>query len=51
MWVCIMIELYLKNRDFKEYVDRYCRQYRVTIEQALEHAIVKRVADYYVKGW
>lgn len=45
-----MIELYLKNRDFKEYVDRYCRQYRVTIEQALEHAIVKYVANSYIKG-
>lgn len=46
-----MIELYLSNRNFKDYVDRYCRQYHVTIEEALQHAIVKYVADFYVKGW
>ena len=45
-----MIELYLSNRDFKAYVDRYCKTYSVSVEQALQHAIVKHVADYYIKG-
>lgn len=44
-----MIELYLSNRAFKEYVDRYCRKHHVTIEQALGHAMVKNVAEYYKK--
>ena len=45
-----MIDLYLSNVDFKGYVDRYCRKHHVTIEEALEHEIVKYVARYYVKG-
>ena len=46
-----MIDLYLSNKDFKVYVDRYCRKHHVTIEEALQHAIVRHVADYYSKGW
>ena len=45
-----MSELYANNKGFKEYVDRYCNMYSFSIEQALQHAIVKHVADYYIKG-
>ena len=38
-----MKELYAKNRDFREYVTRYCKTYGVSVEEALEHALVKEV--------
>ena len=46
-----MSDLYENNENFKEYVDRYCMIYRYSVEQALTHAIIKHVADFYVKGW
>lgn len=42
-----MKELYEKNYDFKEYVDKYCKKNNISIEEALEHYIVKDVAKYY----
>ena len=38
-----MKELYAKNRDFREYVTRYCKSNGVSVEEALEHALVKEV--------
>lgn len=44
-----MKELYEKNKDFRDYVDRYSRKYvdgkSIPVEKALEHEIVKRVAE------
>lgn len=45
-----MMELYLSNKNFKEYVDRYCKKHSISIEEALRHAMVKHVADCY-EGW
>ena len=42
-----MMEFYNHNEDFKMYVDRYCNQYGLTVEEALEHEIVKSVAEQY----
>lgn len=42
-----MREFYNHNEDFKMYVDRYCNQYGLTVEEALEHEIVKQVAAQY----
>lgn len=42
-----MMELYNSNADFKRYVDRYCKTYGLTVEEALEHEIVKQVAAQY----
>ena len=42
-----MREFYDRNADFKRYVDRYCKTYRLTVDEALEHEIVKRVAAQY----
>lgn len=46
-----MNELYEKNKDFREYVDRYSRKYMegrsIPVEEALEHEVVKRVAEQY----
>ena len=33
--------------EFEEYVEAYCRSYRVTREEALEHEVVKLVKEYY----
>lgn len=42
-----MREFYNHNEDFKRYVDRYCNQYGLTVDEALEHEIVKQVAAQY----
>lgn len=43
-------ELYNTNADFREYVDRYCKNYNegrsISTEEALTHEIVKRYAEY-----
>lgn len=46
-----MNELYVNNKDFMEYVDRYCQKHSISVAQALQHAIVKSVAEYYIKEW
>lgn len=43
-----MHELYTTNPDFRTYVDKCCSTYRLTVEQALGHELVKAVADQYV---
>lgn len=42
-----MKEFYNRNDDFKRYVDRYCKQYGFSIEEAIEHELVKHVAEQY----
>lgn len=46
-----MKELYEKNKDFRDYVDRYSRKYMegrsITVKEALKHEVVKRVAEQY----
>jgi len=41
------MEAYNTNQDFKEYVDRYCNKHKVTVEEALTHAIVRAVEEDY----
>lgn len=40
-------QLYERNEYFKRYVDRYCVQNRVSIEESLTHALVKEVGNMY----
>lgn len=40
-------ELYRKNKDFREYVDRYCMARNIPATEALKHKIVQEVGDYY----
>ena len=42
-----MRKFYNTNADFKRYVDRYCKQYGLTVDEALEHELVKSVAVQY----
>lgn len=41
------LKLYNDNADFKIYVDKYCVTYRVTVDVALSHRLVKEVAIFY----
>lgn len=41
--------LYNTNADFKRHVDRYCKQYRLAVEEALEHKLVQSVGDMYAE--
>lgn len=43
-------EFYNSNADFKAYVDKYCKKHKYTVEEALEHALVKDVYEFTRKG-
>ena len=38
---------YRHNSKFRAYVDKYCKMHDITVEEALEHEIVKSVASKY----
>lgn len=40
---------YQFNKKFREYVDKYCRTYGYTVEEALKHQLVKQVYLYYTE--
>lgn len=42
-----MTEQYRKDKDFREYVDRFCATYKRTVEDAMQLALVREVAAYY----
>ena len=42
-----MNELYNTNADFRRYVDRYASKHNISVEEALEHKIVKQEAEQY----
>ena len=46
-----MQDFYNTNKDFRDYVDRYSRKYMegrsITVDEALEHAVVRQVAEQY----
>lgn len=44
-----MKELYRCNDDFKSYVDKDCMSYGYTVSEALELALVKEAALYYME--
>jgi hypothetical protein len=39
--------LYEQNDDFKRYVDRYCVKHRISVEQALQHYLVRMAGRMY----
>lgn len=45
-----MKDLYNSDPDFKSYVDKYCRSYKIPVDEALSHELVKQVALYYKEG-
>lgn len=42
-----MTEQYQKDKNFREYVDRFCKAYNRTVEEVLSHALIQEVARYY----
>ena len=38
---------YEEDARFKRYVDRHCKEYDLSLEEALQHEIVKETAHYY----
>lgn len=42
-----MREFYETNLDFRLYVDRYCVQHNVSVDEALTHELVKEVYNFY----
>ena len=40
-------ELYGKCEDFKTYVDKYCRTYKISLQEALSHKLVQEVGKNY----
>lgn len=38
-----MEEYYNNNPHFKRYVDKYCKKHSLTVEEALQHEIVRLV--------
>ena len=42
-------QLYLNNKAFKKYVDKYCRTRGVSTDEALKHKLVTNVASYYIQ--
>lgn len=39
--------LYARNSDFKAYVDKYCVKHQITVEEALQHYLVRMVGQMY----
>ena len=39
--------LYARNSDFTAYVDKYCVKHRGTVEEALQHYLVRMVGRQY----
>ena len=42
-----MKEFYNSNPDFKNYMDKYCKKHKCTVEEALKHKLVKAVYEQY----
>lgn len=40
-----MKEFYNSNADFKDYVDKYCKKHKCTVEEAIKHEMVKAVHE------
>lgn len=40
-----MLSFYEDNKDFRDYVDAYCKKHKISVECALQHYIVMAVAD------
>jgi len=38
---------YRDNPDFRKYVDRYCLTYKLQVDEALTHEIVRLTYQYY----
>lgn len=42
-----IVKFYEESLDFKRYVDRYCMSMKIDLSTALQHELVRNVAEYY----
>ena len=42
-------KLYEENEDFKRSVDRYCKMYGLTVDEALKHVLVQEIGKQYAE--
>lgn len=42
-----MKDLYNTNKDFKDYVDRYCKNKPFGVKEALRHILIRLVGQHY----
>lgn len=42
-----MRDFYESNNDFRGYVDRFCKTYEKSVDEALQHASVREAEKYY----
>ena len=40
---------YIHNSKFRKYVDKYCTAHDITVEEALQHELVRQVYLYYTE--
>ena len=43
----LMKEFYNSNADFKNYVDKYCKKHKCSIEEAMKHKLIEAVYEQY----
>lgn len=43
-------KLYEENADFQRYVNMYCQKHHISVEEAIQHVIVKNYAEVCWKG-
>ena len=41
------METYNSNKNFKDFVDKYCTKHEISVEEALKHFIVREVEKTY----
>ena len=39
--------LYAENEDFRQYVDKYCTKHRISVDEALQHYLVRMAGRMY----
>lgn len=44
-------EMYKTNEGFRGFVDRYARHHGISVEEALDHALVRNYAELIVESW
>lgn len=45
----VMLNEYRHNQNFKQYVDKYCKNRHITIKEALKHEIVRQMCLQYTE--
>ena len=49
MSIDIYTDLFNKNKDFRNYVEKYIFKHHITIDEALRHRLVRDYGDYLIE--